>query len=381
MFFQRTTETTFIQVLEMPIQREHEIADLLVEYEHQLESHVIPDRSLVQRAEVLMRQRLATIPLDTELMFLAHWILINSGQFDEAARVLRQYLAEPRELDEQAWARWHLVDELSLGCHHLEVVQEQQAYLRWATQVYPLSECLYVLGDGTQARSWFWVGKGWEWLSMLDDLLQRAQPTSRNRLDRFYCLRTAAYVGKDLGETKLMRNYAHAIRCLTEEDPSWADARWVRVERAIIDIDAAHLDGQTAQVVALANAITNELEEWERQLTGAPLAEVRQFSIRCHNVGAALYYRSGYHDLAIPLFRKAIAHCILAHETYLWLAACLWATTKQRAEVLPLLTQAAHRYLDGGEPWDNFRTLPEFDDVRDDPQFMQAARVKTQAVL
>ena len=56
-----------------------------------------------------------------------------------------------------------------------------------------------------------------------------------------------------------------------------------------------------------------------------------------------------------------------------WLAACLWAITKQREEVLPLLTQAAHRYLNGGKPWENFRTLPEFDDVRDDLQFAQAA--------
>jgi hypothetical protein len=30
------------------------------------------------------------------------------------------------------------------------------------------------------------------------------------------------------------------------------------------------------------------------------------------------------------------------HEPYLWLAACLWATTKQREDVHPSLTQAAH---------------------------------------
>jgi len=38
-------------------------------------------------------------------------------------------------------------------------------------------------------------------------------------------------------------------------------------------------------------------------------------------------------------------------------------------------------HLYGGEPWENFRSLPEFDDVRDDPEFMQAARVETKAVL
>ena len=293
---------------------------------------------------------------------------------------MRQYLTEPHDLDEQAWARWHLVDELALGCHHLEVVQEQQAYLHWATQVYPLSECLYVLADGTQSRSWFWVGKGREWLSLLDDLLQQVEPTSQNRLDRFYCLRTAAYMGQDLDETDIMRRSAHAIRCLLEEDPSWADARWVRVECAIIDIDAAHQDGQTEQVVALANAITSHLEEWERQLTNAPLAEIRQFRSRCHNVASALY-RGRYYHLAIPLFRRAITHRTMAHEPYLWLAACLWATMKRRQEVFPLLIQAAHRYRYGGEPWESFRTLPEFDDVRDDPQFAQAAQVVRGTVL
>ena len=323
---------------------------------------------------MLVQERLATIPLDTELLLLAHWAFLQNGQFDEAATLLRQYLAEPRELDEQAWAKWHLVDELALGRYHLEAVQEQQEYLHWATQVYPPSSCLYVLADGTQARSWFRIGKGREWLSMLDDLLQQVEPTSQNRLDRFYCLRTAAFMGKDLKDTTIMRKYVHAIRCLIEEDPSWAETRWVRVECVIIDIDAAHQDGQTEQVVVLAHEMTNYLEEWEHQLTGATLAEIRQFRCRCHNVASALY-RGRYYDLAVPLFRKAVAHCTMAHEPYLWLAASLWVTIKQRQEVLLLLTQAAHRYHYGGKPWENFRTLPEFDDVRDDPQFAQAAEV------
>jgi tetratricopeptide (TPR) repeat protein len=381
MFFQQTIETIFLQVCEMPIQREHEIAELLIMYEKQLESHTVPDINLVHKAALLVRERLAKIPLDTELMLLALWVLHQIGQFDEVVMVLRQYLAEPRELDEQAWARWHLVDELALGCHHLEAVQEQRKYLHWAMQVYPRSSCFYVLADGTQALSWFRIGEGREWLSVLNDLLQQAEPTGQNRLDRFYCLRTAAYMGQFLSETNIMRHYAHAIRCLIEEDLSWTERRWVDVECTIIDIDAAHLDGQTEQVFALASAITNHLEEWEHHLVGAALDEIRQFSTRCHNVAAALYYRGKYYDLAIPLFRKAIAHCIMVHEPYLWLAACLWATTKQREEVLPLLVQAVHRYPDGGEPWENFRTLPEFDDVRDDPEFMQAARVVTEEVL
>ena len=77
MFFQRTTETTFVQVSEMPIQREHEIAELLVAYERQLETHAVPDMNLVYRAALLVQERLATIPLDTELMLLAHWVLLN----------------------------------------------------------------------------------------------------------------------------------------------------------------------------------------------------------------------------------------------------------------------------------------------------------------
>jgi hypothetical protein len=71
----------------------------------------------------------------------------------------------------------------------------------------------------------------------------------------------------------------------------------------------------------------------------------------------------------------------LADEAYLWLVACLWVTTKQGEEVLPLLTQAAPWYLDGGEPWENFRILPEFDDVRDDLQFAQTAQVETKVAL
>jgi len=65
----------------------------------------------------------------------------------------------------------------------------------------------------------------------------------------------------------------------------------------------------------------------------------------------------------------------MPYEPFLWLAASLWASTKNKEGVLPLLAQAAHRYNDGGEPWQHFRTLPEFREVESDPQFEHAPRI------
>ena len=85
-------------------------------------------------------------------------------------------------------------------------------------------------------------------------------------------------------------------------------------------------------------------------------------SILYHDSAALLYFARQY-DLAIPLFQEAIALGSSFPHTFWWLAASLWATTRDRATVLAWLREGwcgrrNQRY--------ELQDMPEFADVADE---------------
>ena len=103
--------------------------------------------------------------------------------------------------------------------------------------------------------------------------------------------------------------------------------------------------------------------------------ERRRLGTVSHNAAAPVY-RAGQYDLAIPLFRQAIQLGAGSAWPYAWLAASLWATTKNREEVLALLREAAARFEGTGDrAWQTLRHLPEFHELQDDPAFRAALTV------
>ncbi len=376
MHFQRTTDSLFPFVSQMTITHEHAIAELLITYEQQLEEDTLPDRGLVEQAYTLLVERLNTIPLDTELALLGHYLYLEKGAFDECALFLRRYLALPHSLDEEAWARWHLVDALALARHCLETAQEQKQLLQFTLQHFLVEQCLFVMSDSTQARCWEASGQAEQWMALVESLLHQVEPSQDTRADRFYVLRTASYICLSVQKTEQVQHYIQMIRALMNEDSQWAENKRYFVESSLIDLkihdEAADMEG----VRRVGQDVTHHIMAWEAELQGLPFEDerVRRYRTLCHNTAAPLY-RAKHYDLAIPLFRCAIAYGTMPYEPFLWLAASLWASTKRREEVVPLLSQAAQRYNDGGEPWQHFRTLPEFHEVQNDPQFEHASRV------
>lgn len=221
--------------------------------------------------------------------------------------MLRRYLSLQPTPDDQAWARWHIVDCLSLAGDAYEAIKEQQAFLQWACITFPLQDCFFVLADGTQARSWLTSGCGDDWLCLYHEFASQAPSTAKNRLDRFYCLRTAVHQCLWLGDLTRARFFLSGLHDLEQEDFTWIEQSWIKVEISILNIATADKSGNTVLVRTLARIATKDLEEWERHLNTNELGEVKRFRSLSHNIAAPLY-RGKQYDLAIPLFQKAVKY-------------------------------------------------------------------------
>jgi tetratricopeptide (TPR) repeat protein len=345
------------------------LAALLIAYERQLESTTgTPDRSLLEAAKPLLEQRLKETVLDAETVRLGKALYAYLGNPEAVLQLLARYREQPLAPDEAAWTRWHEADNLAMLRRCEEAVEAQRNLYHWAMTVFPVGQSLWVMNDGTQAFCWVAIGQGTAWLDIFHDLMTRVGPTLENRLDRFYYLRTAAHVLMKLDRHDEALMLGDKIRDVANEDAEWEWAMDLRIEASALELHVYQHAGRTEDVRRVGLLAPAMLDEYERTRSPLSLAAVRRLCTLSHNLAAPLYLAQQY-DLAIPLFRRAIRQGSTSPHTYLWLAASLWATTKQRTEVLPLLTQVAQRYPGVGQ---QYRQLPEFQDVMNDPQFGQA---------
>jgi tetratricopeptide (TPR) repeat protein len=373
--FQYTVTSIFRRAADLPIEREFSLGDLLVRYEQQEETLAHPDRQLVQEAAMLLEQRLPLVPLDVELMALALAIYSHMGRYDDIISLLQVFLAGSRTTKERAWARWLLCDNLALAGRYCEAVHEQQQFLAWVEAFLPAEDCLFAISDGTQALGWVRMEQAAAWLSHCNRLLVRAHQTERNRLERFYTLRSAAMVCICIDDLVGAYRYGTLIQALLRENEHWPEFAWVDMEARILEMKITDREGRMTDLQTLAQQAIHAFEQWEGSLDKENRQVVERFRSLCHNMGAPLY-RIRRYDLAMPLFEKAIRYQTTVYYSYVWLAACMWQTTGQRERVLSLLRQAGARYNGTGAPWDAFRQLPEFEDVQDDLAFQEAANAE-----
>lgn len=344
------------------------------------------DRALLAAArEVLEREILgAPNPLDSGAMRAAQRVCARLREREVLAALLARYLAQPLPDEEHAWARWLLVDNLALLRRHEEAVREQRDFLVWARAHLAPERLFWVMHDATQALSWAALGKADEWLAAVKELFASGRATADNREARFNCLRTGAAILARAGRTEEALEMAAAVGALSAEDPRWERAFEMGTEAATLRINAYQQGGRAEDVRRAGREATHVLTEHVARLGGASgLADPalrRRLATAAHNTAAPLY-RARQYDLAVPLFRLALAleqgaASPLSAWPHAWLAASLWATARDRAAVLALLRAAAARFQGtGGRPWQTFRAYPEFGDVADDPEFAAAATV------
>ena len=366
------------------------IDELLQEYQRQLVAN--PEtayRSLLEQSKRLLLQQLnvpvwqfQTIQAGVDVY---HWL----GDKTAIVDLLTNYLTQPLAAADELWARWHLSDNLAMLRRCAETVQCQKQFLDRARQVLsqvddwmlwpdwpwsayfarraqptPASDCLLirVMYDGTQALCWLKEDKADEWLTIYHEVMSQTLCVPTNRVDRRYYIRTAAWLMIEAQRGEEALQLGENLDHLSKEDSAWDEAFETKVDAMTIALEARRLLGDIRELRHIGSTITQVIDEQiaERNLTEQVVRTL------CHNTAWSLY-RAKQYDLAIPLFERAVQMNIPSEYAYLWLAASIWATTKDRARTLKLLKQAADRRRGN---WQPFQKLPEFQDVREDKDFL-----------
>ena len=306
------------------------------------------------------------------------------------AALLQQYLAQPLSDSETAWAFQTLANVLAASEHAAEALDVYDRFERWLPgrsprlsakwPRYPAPENspeltmgpdeirLHFLSQSVQfATSFGAAGRYAEYVSTFDDALARVTPTNDN-VD----FRVSA-VGLSLDASHIAGDFERAERCLllmhaiASEDRDADRAARLRGRILAWEIQLARARNDAARITAKLEEGLSLLEELEKKASSG-----RALSGYRHNLAHHLT-QSGRHDLALPVLDANLAACGGSHgdHGYTWMmhAASVWKVTRDRPRTLALLREARDR--DPRDLTNEFR-IAAFDDVQDDPEFLQA---------
>ena len=151
---------------------------------------------------------------------------------------------------------------------------------------------------------------------------------------------------------------------LADRYPEWDWAEMVRLEWDLTRMSVLTRAGRGEEFDAATDRVIARLAEFPATATVAP-ERPNQYVMLCHNAAGRLYFAKRY-KRAARLFREAIRGKA-PNLTYIFLAACVWASTQDRGEVKAHLGEAAKRDP-SGTVWRRAQQMPEFADLADDEE-------------
>jgi tetratricopeptide (TPR) repeat protein len=344
------------------------LAELLQQHRQQFQSDPFSaDPRLIEAAQLLLQEPLQAEILTSEIMRCAEYAYDHLGDKEGMLALLGRYLKQPLSADEAAWARWHRVDYLAMLRRCKEAVKEQQDFLTWAQQNLSSSQWLWVMYDGTQALCWREIEQADSWLALFQGLMTRLRPTPENRFDRHLYLRTAGMLLCRLERPASALPIAEAMLMLAQEEGMWERSKEVQMEAYALRIRAYTLLQDMKHVLAVGQNAQALVEEYTSAFPSLSPFQQERLRVMCHNVALPLF-QAGAYGVCIPLWQRAVALGTSSLSAYLYLAAALWVTTRDRTRVLPLLQRAAalsRVSLD-------LASIAEFQEVQEDPEFLIA---------
>lgn len=354
------------------------LAELLKTYAIQFDQDPLnADRALLNRTRERLKAELQRLPLSSDLVHLAvkihwNWVADNAS----VSSMLAEYLQQPLPPEEEAWARYEYVVSLAVIGQNEEMVKQQKAALMWARGRWEAGQLksqplLQLISNSSLAERWAGLGLLEEWLALLDDLLRIIPPDADNRMERFHALRSAGLRLHNAGRQEEAFAMIDRIRALAYEDAFWEQAYEMEVQADLETMRAYAAPEKTEEFMALAtHAIALLEQQWPQAAVMTREARSR-LMIQYDNVACHLFFARQY-ELSAPLHRRAIELGYDREYGYLWLAAALWAQQGERSEVLELLRQgrARTRSIEGYRA--DFAELPEFQDVKEAPDFLEA---------
>jgi hypothetical protein len=313
-------------------------------------------------------------------------------QWDEKGWVslMTRYLSQPLSDSETAWAYKNLANAFAVGGRSAEAVHAHETFELWlpgksprlSTQFpyYPAPDDshdatmgpdeirVHFLAQSVQfATSYGAIGRYDDFLAKADAAISGLTPTAANLRVRFYGLlifMTASQVAGDFERAEQRVPSMHAVADQAEDPAKSAELHALALTYEIQLARARNDSVRVAEKLQQALSLLAELEK-----SSASEIDLRgyRFELAHHLIG------SGRHEAALPLLDADLAAGRNFYHGYGWLmhAAAVWRVTRDRSRALALLRQAPRDY-DTRNLADDFRATPGFEDVIDDPEFLQS---------
>ena len=370
---------------------ENVLAAVLREFQRQekADPHTA-NRGLLDEGQTVLFERLAQDgPVDDETLRDGFVLLWRKRDWPALAALLMRYLAQPLSESETAWAYVHLANAVVMSGSAAGAVLAHETFERWLPgksprlsadwPFYPVPEdtsglvyageevrLLFLAQSGEFATSYLGTWRSNDYLAKIDAALSEIPLTPANRKQRFYVLRMATCACESAGDWGRSERYVqqmHALASGAETESLKAEIKAMALGHALglahhWQDEAAFKKGVT-EMTALLSAAEHS------GANSAGWVRSERHDLACHLVDGRR------HDLALPLWEANAANGGQAGGWgWLTYAATVWQVTRDKPRTLALLRET--RADDDRDMVPLFAKRPEFADVRDDPEFLQA---------
>ncbi len=345
------------------------------------------DRGLLDKGQRALSERLGQdAPLNDETLRDGFILLWRKREWPVLAALLMRCLTQPLSDSETAWAYLHLANAIVMSGSAAGAVLAHETFERWLPGKSPcLSEhwpyypahgdaaegvylgeevrILFLAQSGEFATSYLAVWRNSDYLAKIDAALSEIPLTPASRKQRFYMLRMATCACESAGDLDRSHLYVRQMYLLAAEAEDEAQKAELQSKALGHAMGLAHLRKDEAEFNALAGEMAALLDDQSQQTVGWVSGER-------HNLACPLV-DGGRHDLALPMWAaNAASGGQCGGWGWLLYAATVWSVTRDRPRTLALLREA--RADDDRDMTSLFAKRPEFADVRDDPEFLQA---------
>lgn len=347
------------------------------------------DRNLLEQGRAALFQALeANTPLEEQIVRDGFTLLRRKQDWPALSALLMRYLTQPLSDSETAWAYLHLSNAIAMSGSAAGAVLAHETFERWLPGRSPVLSAdwpydpmpentsdvvlageeirLLFLGQSAEfTTSYLGTWRNGDYLAKVDAALLEIPVTPKNCRQRFFVLRMASNACEAVGNWDRARVYVQQMHRLAAQAEDEALKPELQAKALGHEIGLARRkedEAAFAERIAEMTALLTATEQRE----GSDVRWVRdeRHDLACHLVW------NNRHELALPLWEANAASG--GHNGWGWLmyAATLWKVSQDRERTLALLREA--RTHDDRDMVSLFIGRPEFAEVRDDAEFLQA---------
>jgi len=339
------------------------VRDLLAEFERA--GHSGPDRG---DNEHLLAEALRLIESEgdqptTDLVHVAHRVLLHQWDMRARVKLYDKYLAQDLPVEEEAWARWHRADSMAiLGIGDVDwcrrAVEAQRELAEFVESKLSLTQLPWVWHDATMAGAWSRLDLTEEWLGRVEPVTENPVVVPENRTDRYELLNTASSMYGVVGMSDRVQAMIAQMRRVLSEDPRWGERQWAqdRLHKQEMGNALRARDLEAMRVAA------REYEAWieaqEPPMLPSPLGDIGFRFLLAEDYGTAIHY-----------CEKDVAGG--NPYTFVWYAAAVMGQSADIDRAAELLREARRR-MPSEEVLAAFQNQAQFAEHLEDEQLLAA---------